>query len=155
SDYRAGALVVLAVVLSMSLPAAGGKSPKPVIVEGHADIAELWQEPRNLESRDLLLGPGGSALVPDPGTEYRFEKEDTTGHTGGYEVKDPQGRKWDVKIGDESRPEVVASRLLWAIGYHQPVTYFVPRWRMTGGPVDRPLPGRFRLESDHKKEGEW
>lgn len=118
-------------------------------------MAEFWQEPGDLEARDLALGPGGSALVPDPDTEFRFEAEDTTGHTGGYEVRDPEGRKWDVKIGDESRPEVVASRLLWAIGYHQPVTHFVPRWRMTGGPVARPLPGRFRLESDHHKEGEW
>jgi len=119
------------------------------------DLAELWQEPADLESRDLYLGPGGAALVPDPETDFRFRSEDTTGHTGGYEVTDSEGRVWDVKIGDESRPEIVASRLHWAIGYHQPVTYFVPRWRMRGGPVERPLPGRFRLESDHKKEGEW
>lgn len=120
-----------------------------------ADMAELWTEPMDLETRDLFHGPGGEALVPDPETRFRFEAEDTSGHTGGYDVTDPQGRKWDVKIGDESRPEMVASRILWGIGYHQPVTYFVPRWRMTGGPIEKPLGGRFRLESDHRKEGEW
>ena len=26
---------------------------------------------------------------------------------------------------------------------------------MTGGPKPTPEPGRFRLESDHKKEGDW
>jgi hypothetical protein len=68
---------------------------------------------------------------------------------------DPSGRAWDVKIGDEAQSEVAASRILWAIGFHQPVVYYVPRWRMVGGPTASPEPGRFRLASDHKTLGEW
>jgi hypothetical protein len=152
-------LILLAAATSScgadSKPSKASKPDEPGA--GTSNMAELWIDPVDLERRDLVLGTGGAALRPDAETVFRFRKEDTTGHTGGYEVEDPQGRKWDVKIGDESRPEVVASRLLWAIGYHQPVTYFVPRWRMSGGPAgsEKPPPGRFRLESDHEKEGEW
>ena len=151
--------LLVAVLLITSAAASCRDDSKPTgETHSSADTAELWIDPVDLETRDLALGRGGAALVPDPETVFRFLEEDTTGHTGGYEVEDPQGRIWDIKIGDESRPEVVASRLLWAIGYHQPVIYFVPRWRMTGGPEGtdaRTLPGRFRLESDHRKDGEW
>jgi hypothetical protein len=68
---------------------------------------------------------------------------------------DPQGRTWDVKIGEEAQPEFVLSRVLWAVGYHQPVMYYVPKWKMEGGPTATPPPGRFRLQSDHKSQGVW
>ncbi|HEV8375609.1 MAG TPA: hypothetical protein VGR38_05165 [Candidatus Polarisedimenticolia bacterium] len=124
-------------------------------VPGRAPMSELWVEPSDLSSRDLFYGPGGSALAPRSDTEFRFTGEDTRGHSKGYDVKDPQGRKWDVKIGEEAQAEVAVSRILWAIGYHQPVAYYVPRWRMNGGPTSKPDPGRFRLSSDHKTLGDW
>lgn len=135
-------LLLSLILAAPTLAAAGG-------------IDELWVSPKNLESRDLFFGPGGRELVPDPDVAYRFKSLDTTGHSAGYEVKDPGDRKWKVKIGDEVGSEIAVSRILWAIGYHQPVMHYVPRWRMTGGPKDTPEPGRFRLEADHKKEGDW
>ena len=77
------------------------------------------------------------------------------GASGGYKVEDPLGRKWKVKIGDEVGSEIAVSRILWAIGYHQPVMHYVPHWHLTGGPKATGEPGRFRLESDHEKDGEW
>jgi hypothetical protein len=118
-------------------------------------MASLWVEPADISSQDLFHGPGGRRLVPKTDVLYQFRKEDKTGHSGGYEVEDPEGRKWDVKIGDEAQSEIVVSRILWAIGYHQPALYYVPRWSMAGGPTASPKPGRFRLKSDHKKEGDW
>ncbi|HZN54272.1 MAG TPA: hypothetical protein VFB67_03040 [Candidatus Polarisedimenticolaceae bacterium] len=123
-------------------------SPPPALIE-------LWDDPRDLESRDLLIGRGGPALVPDPKVEYRLEALDTKGHSKGYEVVDPSGRKWDVKIGDEAQSEVAVSRILWAIGYRQPVVHYVARWRLSGGPTATPAPGRFRFKGDHKSDGEW
>jgi hypothetical protein len=116
----------------------------------------LWEKPKDLKTRDLYHGPGGRALVPKD-VPYAFLDEDTKGHSGGYEVRDPAGRKWDVKVGEEAQSELVLSRVLWAIGYRQPVTYYVKRWRMTGGPphTESPPPGRFRLQSDHETDGEW
>jgi hypothetical protein len=115
----------------------------------------LWTPPVDIDSRDLYRGPGGDRFVPDENAAYAYEKSDTTGHSRGFWVQDSEGRRWKVKIGDEAQPEIVASRILWAIGYHQPVLHYVRSWRMTGGPTAAPGPGRFRLESDHHSEGSW
>jgi hypothetical protein len=118
-------------------------------------MAELWQEPADLDKRDLLYGPGGRGLKPAEQTGFAVLEIDTEGFSPGYDVRDPQGRTWSVKIGPEAQTEVVVSRLLWAIGYHQPVTYYLPRWTMTkdGRPELQPE-ARFRLESQ-EVVGEW
>ncbi len=120
-----------------------------------APLEQLWVEPTDLQSRDLFYGVGGTKLAPKPAERFNMKDLDKTGHSGGYDVVDSSGRKWDVKIGDEAQSEVAVSRLVWALGYHQPVLYYVSDWRLDGGPKERPEPGRFRLESDHKIEGQW
>jgi hypothetical protein len=120
-----------------------------------ARMTELWEKPSNIRSRDLYYGPGGRRLVPRTDVTYRVVGLDTTGHSRGYDLQDPEGRQWAVKIGDEAQSDLVVSRILWAIGYRQPITYYVREWRMSGGPGWPPAPGRFRLSSDHKATGEW
>ena len=93
-------------------------------------MADLWQEPSDLERRDLMYGPGGRALVPSERAGYAMLEVDKKGFSPGYDVRDGQGRKWSVKLGPEAQTEVVASRLLWAIGYHQPVIYYVFCWTL-------------------------
>ena len=64
--------------------------------------------------------------------------------------------KWSVKLGPEAQTEVVASRILWAIGFHQVPNYFLTDWTMEGGPGGHPGPGRFRPELPNAKVvGEW
>lgn len=120
-----------------------------------ARIEELWRDPGNIAARNLRFGRGGAALMPSAATEFVFRRSDVTGYSPGYDVVDPQGRRWDVKTGDEGQTEVIASRLLWAVGFHQPIVYFVPEWKMKDGPVSRPNSGRFRLSSDHDTLGDW
>ena len=120
-----------------------------------ANIAELWENPGDIAARDLFYGRGGKELLPSPTTPFEFKAIDTLGYSTGYDVVDPQGRKWDVKTGDEGQTEVVASRILWAAGYHQPIVYFVPEWTLKNGPVAKPLSGRFRYGNDHKSAGDW
>ena len=105
--------------------------------------AELWQEPTDLAQRDLFHGPGGAAGMP-PGTTFQFVKTDTGGYSPGYEVRDANGRTWDVKLGKEAQPEIVTSRILWAIGFHQPPSYYVSNWTLTGGISGPQEAGRFR-----------
>ena len=149
--FRVAAGILLAAAAAGVLTASQQTNPK----SQKAVLAELWRDPGNIAAKDLRWGRGGKALAPSADTEYQFKATDTTGYSPGYDVVDPKGRKWDVKTGDEGQPEVMASRLLWAVGYHQPIVYFVPEWKMTGGPVSRPLSGRFRLASDHDADGEW
>ena len=74
----------------------------------------------------------------------------------GYEVRGADGRAWDVKLGPEAQSEVVASRVLWAMGYHQPATYYVASWQLSGGPGGQQRGARFRLDSpDEEVVGEW
>lgn len=123
---------------------------------GAAPLSQLWTPARSA-ARDLLNGVGGAALRPREGVRMKFEREDATGASPGWDVTDASGRKWDVKLGPEARTEVVASRLLWAIGYHQPPMYFVTTWTLDGGPRPGPQPpGRFRTHiAGTKTEGEW
>jgi hypothetical protein len=118
-------------------------------------IAELWLQPKSIADRDLLLGPGGTKDVPSKDAVYTVIGRDSTGNSFGYDVTDEQGRTWDVKLGIEAQPEVVASRVLWAIGYHQPVMHFLPAWKKKGDDAMPQASARFRLQSDHKSEGDW
>jgi hypothetical protein len=43
-----------------------------------------------------------------------------------FDVVDQDGVGWRVKMGPESRPETVASRLVWAVGYFANEDYFMP-----------------------------
>jgi hypothetical protein len=108
------------------------------------DIAQLWEEPTDLEQRDLLNGVGGVALAPRSDIPFQFVAEDRSGYSPGYDVRDTRGLTWSVKLGPEAQPEVAVSRLLWAIGYHQPAIYYLSSWTMTGGAGGIQPPGRFR-----------
>jgi hypothetical protein len=121
-----------------------------------ADIAELWQEPTDLGSRDLYYGPGGAALAPTADASFTWVATDTTGYSPGFDVRGPDGRVWSTKLGPEAQSEVTASRILWAIGYHQPPTYYLGSWQLSGGPGGQQPPARFRTDVDGSKVvGEW
>lgn len=120
------------------------------------DVAQLWEEPLDLASRDLFHGSGGTALAPDVATPFTFVSEDRGGYSLGYDVRDPGGRLWSVKLGPEAQTEVVVSRVLWAIGYHQPPTYYLASWMLVGGQSGTQPGGRFRPDQpDRKSVGTW
>lgn len=151
---RSSSLVAVMGVLIAALPGSAGcacdAAPKPE----QARIAELWVDPGEVSRRDALHGPGGAASMPTAEAEFEVTDVDNTGFSGGYTVNDGP-RRWDVKIGREAQPEVVLSRVLWLVGYHQPVVHFLPTWKRKGEPNREQLSARFRLQSDHESEGEW
>lgn len=123
---------------------------------GDATMDELWREPRNLAARDLYAGEFPSS-APDSRDRFVVTGTKTSGTQSGYDVKDSKGREWSVKVGIESRVEVTVSRIVGAIGYHQPPVYYVPAWtRVEDGKAFKEEPARFRLEpSTLKKVGDW
>jgi hypothetical protein len=146
-----------AIVLLTLLAVSCGRymAPKVVPQQG-VKIDQLWVEPRDLESRDLFHGPGGAALAPDPSAPFELVAVDDSGYSPGYDVRDQRGMEWSVKLGIEAQPELVASRVLWAIGYHQPPTYLLANWKLAGKDVETPGAARFRRESDDQKVvGDW
>src|SRR5262249_51223772 len=66
------------------------------------------------------------------------------------------GTRWSVKLGPEAQTEVAASRIVWAIGYHQPPVYYLSSWRITGAPPGISGNGRFRPTLPHQRVvSEW
>lgn len=87
----------------------------------------LWRNPTDIATRDVFYGPGGKEHAPQPAATYTFLKEDLNGTNPKFVVSDQDGVKWKVKLGAEARPEVVASRLVWAAGYFANEDYFLER----------------------------
>ena len=83
--------------------------------EESAGAGSLWTDPIDLESRDLFYGSGGEKRAPHGG--MTFQKEDPNGTNPKLDVTDEAGVKWKLKLGSEARPEVAATRLVWATGY--------------------------------------
>ena len=71
-------------------------------------------------------------------------------------MKDASGRLWSVKLGIEAQSEVTASRILWAMGYPQPATYFVQQFTLTGVDAGVKTNARFRTDLEQwRAAGEW
>lgn len=144
-------IAVFALVACASSPQAQ-QTPAPDF-----EISQLWQEPRNLMERDLYYGPGGKALAPpQTGGTFQFVAHKTTGTNPGYDVTDAAGKPLSVKLGIEAQPEVTVSRILWAMGYHQPPNYFVHEFTLTGTDAGPKSTSRFRTEIDGYRAGlDW
>jgi len=131
-------------------------SPHAQPHSGSGDIAELWQDPVDLSERDLFNGPGGAELAPPPNGTYEFVAFKTTGTNPGYDVRDATGRLWSVKLGIEAQSEVTASRILWAMGFPQPATYFVEQFTLTGADAGVKSHARFRTDLPQwRSAAEW
>ena len=123
-------------------PSIRPSEPGPVTAER---MAQFWEDVTPAGRGDLFLGVGGRRLQPDPDVVYESLGKDTGGFSVSYDVRDPSGLEWSVKIGEEAQSEVAASRLLWAMGYRQPPVYYLPEWRVREeGRVLREGGGRFR-----------
>lgn len=155
-------LTVLPVLFAVYYP---GCDPqiRPTVPATEVRIEELWRAPRDIAAQDLFNGPWGAQSAPDAGARYRFVRSKTGGVNPGMSVTDPLGRTWSVKQAShdgrapEGPIEVVLSRVLSAVGYHQPPVYFLPSFTLTDTFGARVEPGgRFRLEHpDLKERGTW
>ena len=151
------AVVVYVMGLAVCVAACGriSRDVRVVPADRPATINELWQEPGDIQRRDLFHGPGGSELMPRA-TTFTFVARDAGGWSPGFDVRSKDGTDWSVKLGPEAQSEVVASRILWAIGFHQPPIYFLERWTLTGTESGPQPPGRFRPSLAHQKVvGDW
>jgi hypothetical protein len=139
------AILVTATTLTGCAPRVRATNTTPPPAE---QLAEIWQMPEDLSTRDLFSGAGGPSITPAHDATYSWLATDATGYSPGYDVRGSDGRRWSVKLGPEAQTEVVASRVLWALGYHQPAIYYVRSWHLEGGPGGPQHGARFRLESE-------
>lgn len=100
----------------------GGEEKKPHKADPRAP-AVLWVDPVDIESRDLFYGCGGKDHQPRG--KLTFIGENMNGVNPKFDVRDSDGIRWGVKLGNEARPEVAASRLVWAVGYFANEDYYL------------------------------
>lgn len=133
------------------------------VVGASADVKGLWQPPADVAAQDLYHGPWGEANAPEPFSVYTHVEHKHTGVNPGMTVVDSAGREWSVKQAPangepaEGPIEVVLSRILSAIGYHQPPVYYLPAFVYRDDWGTRVVAGgRFRLKTKElKDQGTW
>ena len=108
---------------------------RPVKNEAVADRAKaaepvFWVDPGDIQSKDLFYGPGGE--TGQPKLPFTYVKEDKGGTSPKFGVEDASGEKWKAKLGVETKPETVASRILWATGFAANTNYVVPETTVAG-----------------------
>src|SRR5687767_9149485 len=156
--------VFMSIVSTMALTscALGVEAPasQPTAAERGAT---LWERPADLSSRDLFYGPWGRENAPAPEDTYRLVERKHHGVNPGLTVVDSRGREWSVKqpppgnFGSEVGVELAVSRIVGAVGYHQPASYFLPVFTLKDAwGTRRETGGRFRLKDERLKSGdEW
>ena len=123
--------VVIALALAFSFPAGAYHAPPsktPKAVKQRVSPTALWRDRGDIASLNLLYGPGGKEH--QPAGKFTFVKEDQQGTAPKFEVVDEQGIHWKVKLGEETKSETAASRLLWAAGYFTDEDYYLPELRV-------------------------
>jgi hypothetical protein len=159
-----GALVrahAVPVALVFSLPCCGVPI-RTTTTPADEPAPSLWTAPADLETRDLYWGPWGREHAPDAGARYRLVHHKHSGVNPGLAVRDDRGREWSVKQPltadlDEGPVEVVLSRVLSGVGYHQPPVYHLADFTLEDDwGVQRVRGGRFRLKlAGLKDRGAW
>jgi hypothetical protein len=136
-----------AIAVALVIAACGGRTvvtvPRgPISPE---QMAELWIDP-GPEPRDLFWGVGGQKYAPSPDAIYKVKGKDDLGFSVSFDVEDPDDLGWSAKVGPEAQTEVVMSRILWGLGYHQPPLYYLPSWNADekGSKPRRESEARFR-----------
>src|SRR5215210_568390 len=118
--------VLLVLIVGLSPLAAAQEAKKPKTKKPlPTGTPILWRDPGDISTRNLHYGPGAPDLAP--ALPFTFVKEDRTGASPKFRVKDARGVNWVVKLGVESQAETVATRLVWAMGYFAEESYYFDR----------------------------
>jgi hypothetical protein len=145
-------MAALTIILTLTLSALAQSSSREK-KETPRGTPVLWQEPSDIASRDLFLGPGGRGMQPDL-SSLTFIEEEKGGYSTKYKVRDASGRVWVAKIGKEAQSETAAVRLLWAVGYYTEINYLAPRATIPGKGTFENV--RFEARPDYMKRlDEW
>jgi hypothetical protein len=156
-------LAAAALLASGAIVTACGGAKRPMQASPAVPGATLWERPADLAARDTYFGPWGREYAPNPVDTYTFVERKHTGVNLGMTVVDSKGREWSVKqpypggLDDESAVEVAVSRILSAVGYHQPPVYYLPSFTLKDDWGTHTEPGgRFRLKPEALKDaGPW
>ncbi len=119
-----------------SFPLGAFEKPNPAASVNAVPATALWTDRGDVSLLNLFYGIGGKEH--EPAGKFTFVKEDMGGTSAKFEVVDEQGVKWKAKLGEETRSETAAARLVWAAGYFTDEDYYLPEIRIEKmGKLDR------------------
>jgi hypothetical protein len=95
-----------------------------------ASAQVLWHDPGKVAARDFAGTAGFAVNLPKP--PFTFEREDLSGTQPKIFVHDANGAIWDVKFGNEVKPECFCWRVVGACGYFAEPSFFVPQGQILG-----------------------
>ena len=115
-----------------------GKITPPIPAKAVNTLGEpmksAWWEPRHyykkLSIEELVRGPGNSS-PPSKDGKWKVVKAKSEGVTPGFEILDSKGRRYVLKFDPleypemSTAPDVLVSKLMYALGYHVPENYIV------------------------------
>ena len=140
------AIILCALLLGVGWPST---AQQPTAAKAETG-AILWEQV-DIPSRNVFLGPTSEGVVPAL-ERVTFLGRQPGGNNLKYRIKDANGREWVVKIADESRAEVAAVRLLWAIGYRTEIDHIVKRLNIEK--IGSYKNARFEARPETRKRGE-
>jgi len=95
---------VVAAIAATLTASCGGRIVRTTASDPSAvDVSALWIEPADIETRDLFAGPVAGVPAPGAAMPFTFVRADTAGYSQGYDVRDPSGVEWSVKLGPEAQ----------------------------------------------------
>jgi hypothetical protein len=122
--------------LAASLPVRAADAPHArkltAVVTPAAQPSLMWNDRGDIAALNLLYGPGGKDRQPSG--KFTFVSEDLNGTAAKFNVIDEQGVAWKVKLGEETKSETAATRLVWAAGYFADEDYFLTELRVENMP---------------------
>jgi hypothetical protein len=122
----------IVIALTFSFPARAFEPPKAkaltAAVSTRLQTGGLWQDHGKIASLNLIYGPGGKKHKP--AGKFTFVKENMNGTSPKFDVLDEQGVRWRVKLGEETKSETAATRLVWAAGYYTDEDYYLHELRV-------------------------
>lgn len=125
-------LSTICIVTALAVPAHAYQRPNTQAYAKHigalVSVGSLWRDRGDVAALDVVNGPGGKEH--QPAGKFTFVKEDKTGTSPKFEVVDEQGVQWKVKLGEETKSETAATRLVWAAGYFTDEDYYLPEIRV-------------------------
>jgi len=139
TPFLAIALIVALPVISPKIFAYQPRAKHFATARTRVSPSALWRDRGDIASLNLLHGPGGREHQPSG--RFTFVKEDKQGSAPKFEIVDQQGVHWKAKLGEETKSETAATRLVWAAGYFTDEDYYLPEIRVSKMP---------RLSRGHK-----
>jgi hypothetical protein len=124
----------LALVLGLSSLVPNAQEKSKTGVQQPTGKPVLWRDPGDIAA--LNNGKGGDQIKPDL-SKITYLRDEQTGYSVKYHVKDGAGRSWVVKVGNEARPETASVRLIAALGYVTETDYLVPCVQIPGAATPR------------------